>query len=145
MYFAKKKKKKRGFTLIELLVVIAIIGILATIVIVNVNSARNKAKDAAVKGSIDSIRVAAELFYDGTGNQTYTNVCSDADVAKALTAADNNNSTEVTDCNSSATEWVACGGLAGDNVNDYCVDFKGNAKSITAGTCVVAWAATVCP
>jgi prepilin-type N-terminal cleavage/methylation domain-containing protein len=68
--FAKKKKKK-GFTLIELLVVIAIIGILATIVIVNVNSARNKANDVAIKAALDQIRAQAELYYDGTGASTY--------------------------------------------------------------------------
>ena len=71
MLFAKKKKKK-GFTLIELLVVIAIIGILATIVIVNVNSARTKANDVAIKAALDQVRAQAELYYDGTGNNTYT-------------------------------------------------------------------------
>src|SRR3989344_1087540 len=40
-------EKQKSFTLIELLVVIAIIGLLASIVMVNVNSARGKAKVAA--------------------------------------------------------------------------------------------------
>ncbi len=41
--------KNKGFTLIELLVVIAIIGILANVVMVNMNSAKQKAKNTAFK------------------------------------------------------------------------------------------------
>ena len=37
---------KKGFTLIELLVVIAIIGLLSSLAVVNLNSARGKARDA---------------------------------------------------------------------------------------------------
>jgi len=61
------KKKNRGFTLIELLVVIFIIGILASIVIVSVNSARAKARDTKRKADIKELKTAIELYNNDTG------------------------------------------------------------------------------
>ena len=61
-------KKQKGFTLIELLVVIAIIGLLATIVLVSLNTAREKARDAKRKADLQQISTAIELFYDTTGS-----------------------------------------------------------------------------
>ena len=55
--------KRNGFTLIELLVVVAIIGILATIIIASLNSARSKARDAKRHQDIKTIQNALEVYY----------------------------------------------------------------------------------
>lgn len=61
-------KNKKGFTLIELLVVIAIIGILASIVLVSLNSAREKARDVRRVSDMRQIALALEMYYDESSN-----------------------------------------------------------------------------
>jgi len=58
----------KGFTLIELLVVIAIIGILATIVMVSLNTARSKARDARRVSDIRQMQLALQMAYDSAGS-----------------------------------------------------------------------------
>jgi prepilin-type N-terminal cleavage/methylation domain-containing protein len=64
-------KTERGFTLIELLVVIAIIGLLASMVLVSLNSARRKGRITKRLGDISQIRKALELYYNN--NNAYPN------------------------------------------------------------------------
>ena len=67
----KLRNATRGFTLIELLVVIAIIGLLASIVLVSLSSARRKARDSRRVGDLRQIQLALELFFDGNAAAGY--------------------------------------------------------------------------
>jgi type II secretion system protein G len=61
------KKTNKGFTLIELMVTIAIIGILSSIVMISVQSAKQQSKDAKRVSDINSIKLALNLFYNDKG------------------------------------------------------------------------------
>jgi prepilin-type N-terminal cleavage/methylation domain-containing protein len=60
-------KTNRGFTLIELLVVIAIIGILSSVVLASLNTARQKSRDARRISDIKQLQLALELYFDDNG------------------------------------------------------------------------------
>ena len=61
--------KQTGFTLIELLVVIAIIGLLASVVLLALNSARAKSRDAKRLADVRQLASAFELYFND--NSTY--------------------------------------------------------------------------
>jgi len=132
------KNFKKGFTLIELLVVVAIIGILASVVLASLNSARTKGADAAIKANLSGVRAQAELVYDVP--QSYATVCADPNVTKALAAATLAGGNGGA-CANAATTWSLWAGLKGTVADAWCVDNTGTSKQITKPTAAI----TICP
>lgn len=72
-----KRNTKFGFTLIELLVVIAIIGVLSSVILSSLNSAREKARYARAKTDIDQLKKAMLTYKIDKGELPPTgDICS---------------------------------------------------------------------
>ncbi len=126
---------RKGFTLIELLVVIAIIGILASVVLASLNTARAKGADAAIKSNLNNARAQAELYYDNN-TQSYLNVCdstSTGGIFQFQTGATNAGSGAV-ECADNASEWALQAQLKTNTGLYYCVDSTGQATTTNSDT-----------
>jgi len=158
------KNFKKGFTLIELLVVVAIIGILASVVLASLNSARTKGSDAAIKANLSGLRAQAELYYDTNNNYgvaastcTVTSagvvagtsctagVVSDATFLSGLKAAASasGNTLNVNSTASTATPnaWAAAVALKSSATTYWCVDSLGTSAQKTTAL----GSGTACP
>lgn len=143
----------RGFTLIELLVVIAIIGILSSVVLASLNTARSKGTDAKIQSEIRSVAVNAEIFYDTYGNTygttTTSGTCTTAsslfqfgnpNIRQVITDLTSATSAADPVCYSSATAYAISHQLTSQTGVHFCADSTGK-----TGTSSAAITSTACP
>jgi len=118
-----------GFTLIELLVVIAIIGILSSVVLASLNTARGKGADAAIKSGMSNTRAQAELWY-GTIDG-YTGLCTSQQFASMLAQATSTGGGPSTGiiCNADSSSWSAYSSLKTGGY--WCAGSSGASKATT--------------
>ena len=119
----------------ELMVVIAIIGIFASIVLVPLNNARNKSKNASAKTSMSDIRIFANIFQIDNGysyNNGMTNVCNNAPQVTILRTAAGGQTGNPTDCSSSSSAYAVWVQLRSPGTIYFCVDSNGFSGEISS-------------
>ncbi len=135
---------KKGFTLIELLVVIAIIGILSSVVLASLSTARGKGNDAKVKAQLSGARAAAEVYFDtNSGYGTATTACNTANTLFTDTASGmatyatqaNYPSGATLECVVTSSGYAMSAILPGaGSPNNFCIDSSGQAKQVSSDT-----------
>ncbi len=161
---------KRGFTLVELLVVIAIIGILSSVVVVAVTSARARGVDAAIEAQLSQIRNQAEIVFSsqgcynndqagaGCGNEFLVGACQATAgtifaapaVTQMITNAGNLSLTDAGIGRGTCVEsladdaWAVSMPLKSTPTDSWCVDSLGTSKLETGLTGAASFSGTKC-
>jgi prepilin-type N-terminal cleavage/methylation domain-containing protein len=133
----KVHKSAKGFTLIELLVVIAIIGLLASIVLTSLSSAKGKGGDAKVQTQLKQLYTQIEKDYSSgygtsfTGANTLTNSGAYAAMQTSLTGV--GSTITVVTSGTPVSAYALYGKLVTDPTKYYCIDSNGAVSTAAPG------------
>jgi prepilin-type N-terminal cleavage/methylation domain-containing protein len=127
-----------GFTLIELLVTITIMGILASVVLSSLNSARDKGVDAKVRANLAGFSANSSIYFDDN-NGTYLGFCSSPNILDSLNSATSSVASIATpggmgdgECYDSNAAWAAWVNMREASTTAWCVDSEGKSTLMPA-------------
>ncbi len=141
----------KGFTLIELLVVVAIIGMLSSIILASMASARNKASDSSIKSNLRTTIVQAALYQSTAGSygpSVSAGECptsgtsmfyTDANIRRAIAEAKSAGA-GATRCATNGTNYAISAKLRSSD-NHWCVDSQSAVREISNAS----WGGVACP
>ncbi len=143
---------ERGFTLIELLVVVAIIGLLSSVILTSLSTARAKANEATVKRNLSTVRHQAAIFSSNSnsyGPSFTAAACptasdpsmfySDTVMRSAIDAARIAGG-GATRCATDGTDFAVSIQLPATTTH-WCLDSRGSARGVTNAS----WTGALCP
>lgn len=142
-----------GFTLVEALAVVAMIGVLASIVMVRVGTAKKQGQDTGVVSGLREVRNASELYFDqlytheGVCNDDNTTLSDQGNFGRIRIYIDRyNGENGVIGCKDADEGFAVISSL---NLGDcWCVDYQGASKRIELDSgeqCDDKLTTTVCP
>lgn len=138
--FVGQKKSPILIVVVCIILGIAVIGILSSVVLASLNSARGKGSDAAAESGMSNFQAQAAIYYDGTGQQSYASDTSVGDCnAPNSVFTDPQSSTIIQtitqnvasiSCDASPSTYAILVTLKGAGTT-WCVDSSGNATAAT--------------
>ena len=138
-------KTRKGFTLIELLVVVSIIGLILSIALASLRSAKDKAADANIKANLGTVKTQTALYFDTHGDLGFSpadpcqfeegTLFGDPTIIGAIESA-KTASGGFASCYSNADKWAVAVQMRESPTTAWCIDWRGTTRQYPIGSAV---------